>query len=498
LSFDTGRKARVLIEVTHEPPETQTAELLALPFAGSQSSSVRRIDEIVEGRLSRLIASGEAKSEPGATALVHSDGLATARIMLVGVGDGAEDDVRTAAASAARAARSFGGTLVWVLDGEVGLDPEHQARAVVEGVLIGGHDPARWKTTAATPRLERLLIATAADEIRPVVARAEVVARWTNRARELVDAPPNEMTPGGLAHAAATLLESTATSVAILEPEEIELLGLGALAVVGAGSVNTPRLIVLRYRGGGRDAEVLGLVGKAITFDSGGFFLKPQSDIVRQKTDMGGGAAVIAAVGAIAELGLPLDVLAVVPAAENMLSGGAYRPGDIIKTAAGLTVEVTNPDAEGRLVLADALWYARREGATHLIDIATLTGAMRAGMGDLYAGVFANDEDWRSRIVAAGDASGDYAWPWPLHPRYGRLLDSTLADLKNTAGRTFGYPIIAAAFLERFVDEAPWAHIDIASTAYLDEERDYFARGATGAGVRLLTELAARMASGAA
>ncbi len=488
----------MLIEVTSEAPEAQAAELLAVPFTGAASALVRRVDELVEARLSRLIESGEAKADPGTIALVHpgpADRVAAARLALVGVGAAEEDDVRTAGASVARTARSLGGTLVWAFDPELGLDPEEQTRAVVEGVVIGGHDPARWKTTGTPPGLERLLIAGSAGALQPAASRAELVARWTNRARELVDGPPNEVTPEGLARAASTLLEALPVEVEILDAAEIESLGLGALTVVGRGSVNAPRLIVLRYRGGRREAEALGFVGKAITFDSGGFFLKPQSDIVRQKADMGGGAAVIAAVGAIAELALPLEVLAVVPSAENMIGGGAYRPGDIVTTAAGLTVEVTNPDAEGRLVMADALWYAKREGATHLVDVATLTGAMRAGMGDLYAGVFANDDAWRSRVVAAGEASGDYAWPWPLHRRYRRLLDSPLADLRNTAGRTFGYPIIAAAFLERFVGDTPWAHIDIHSTAYLDEERDYFGRGATGAGVRLLTELATRVAT---
>jgi leucyl aminopeptidase len=183
-------------------------------------------------------------------------------------------------------------------------------------------------------------------------------------------------------------------------------------------------------------------------------------------------------------------VIAVAPAAENMLSGAAYRPGDVVTTAAGLTVEVTNPDAEGRLVLADGLWYAKRGGATRLVDLATLTGAMRAAMGDMYAGVFANDEQWRARVVAAGEASGDHAWPWPLHRRYRRLLDSPLADLRNSAGVGFGYPIVAAAFLERFVGDTPWAHVDIHSVAYIDGERDYLGAGATGAGVRLLIELA--------
>jgi leucyl aminopeptidase len=239
-------------------------------------------------------------------------------------------------------------------------------------------------------------------------------------------------------------------------------------------------------------------VGKAVTFDTGGYFLKPQSDIVRQKADMAGGAAVVAALGAIAELGLPVSVTGVVPACENMLSGAAMRPTDVITTAAGVTVEVTNPDAEGRLILADALWYARRDGATHIADLATLTGAMRAGMGDLYAGVFASDESWRDEVVQAGNDSGDLAWPWPLHPRYRPLIESAVADLRNTAGRGFGYPIVAATFLQQFAGEGPWAHVDMLGPALLDEDRgDAFGRGASGYGVRLLIELATRMAAAA-
>jgi leucyl aminopeptidase len=260
--------------------------------------------------------------------------------------------------------------------------------------------------------------------------------------------------------------------------------------------VNEPRLIVVRYDGeNARADQILGLVGKAITFDTGGYFLKPQGDIVKQKADMGGGAAVIGAIGAIAELELPIRVLGVLPAAENMIGGAAFRPSDIVTTAAGLTVEITNTDAEGRLVLADGLWYAQQQGATRLVDVATLTGAMRGALGDMYIGVFANDDDWRARLVAAGNDSGDHAWPWPLHRRYRQLLDSPIADIRNTSGRSFGYPIIAASFLERFVGDVPWAHLDIHSTAFLDEDRDYLAKGASGAGVRLLTELARSLIS---
>ncbi|MFZ0215338.1 MAG: leucyl aminopeptidase family protein [Candidatus Dormiibacterota bacterium] len=340
------------------------------------------------------------------------------------------------------------------------------------------------------------MIFGADDALQTVADRAALVARWCNAARELVDAPPNIVSPAGLVERAAAVPRVRTETI---DPAEA---GLGALAAVGASSPVAPRLIVLRHEppggaaGGRSDVPRLALVGKAVTFDTGGYFLKPQSDIVRQKADMAGGAAVVAALGAIAELGLPLSVTGVVPACENMLSATAMRPTDVITTAAGLTVEVTNPDAEGRLILADALWYARQDGATHLVDLATLTGALRAGMGDLYAGVFAHDDAWRDAVVQAGNASGDLAWPWPLHPRYRPLLHSTVADLRNTAGRSFGFPIVAATFLAQFAGEGPWAHVDMLGPALLDEDRgDAFGRGATGYGVRMLVELATRLSA---
>jgi leucyl aminopeptidase len=364
-------------------------------------------------------------------------------------------------------------------------------RALAEGAVIGGYDGRRWSSAARPRGVERFVICGAGEQLAPVARRAALVARWTNAARELVDAPPNVISPSGLAERARAL---PGVTVEIIDASEA---GLGALAAVGGSSPQRPLLLVLRHEpAGAPDAPRLGLVGKAVTFDTGGYFLKSQPDIVRQKADMAGGAAVVAALGAIAELGLSLAVTGVVPACENMLSGSAIRPTDVITTAAGLTVEVTNPDAEGRLILADALWWARRDGATHLVDLATLTGAMRAGMGDMYAGIFATDDAWRGAVVDAGNAGGDLAWPWPLHPRYRALIDSTVADLRNTAGKSFGFPIVAATFLQQFAGEGAWAHVDMLGTALLDEDRgDAFGRGATGYGVRMLVELAARMAA---
>jgi leucyl aminopeptidase len=403
------------------------------------------------------------------------------------------DGLRTGAARAVRACRT-GGTVAWALDASLPVPVEDQVRALAEGAVIGGYDGRRWRSGGVPRGVERFVICGAGDELGPVADRAALIGRWTNAARELVDAPANVVSPAGLAERAAAL-EGLRTEVI-----DARQAGLGALAAVGGSSPIDPVLIVLRHEPpGAPDAPRLALVGKAVTFDTGGYFLKPQSDIVRQKADMGGGAAVVGALGAIAELGLPLSVTGVRPACENKLSGSAIRPTDVITTASGLTVEVTNPDAEGRLILADALWWTRRDGATHLVDLATLTGAMRAGLGDMYAGVFANDDAWRDAVVDAGNASGDLAWPWPLHPRYRSLIESTVADLRNTAGKTFGFPIVAATFLQQFVGEGPWAHVDMLGTALLDEDRgDAFGRGATGYGVRMLVELAGRLAEPAA
>jgi len=429
-----------------------------------------------------------ADAEP--VAIVYRDGPPLAVIAVASDAEG----LRTAAARAVRACRG-GGTVAWGFDPSLpGVSLEEHVRALTEGAVLGGYDGRRWRSGQPPRGVERFVICGCDEALARVAARAELVAGWTNVARELVDAPANLMSPAELAE---RVVKFDHLDSEIVDPVRA---GLGALAAVGGSSPIPPRLIVLRHEPpGATESPRLALVGKAVTFDTGGYFLKPQNDIVRQKADMAGGAAVIAALGAIAELGLPVSVTGVVPACENMLSGSAIRPTDVITTAAGLTVEVINPDAEGRLILADALWYARQEGATHLVDLATLTGAMRAGMGDLYGGVFGSDEEWRDAVVHAGNASGDLAWPWPLHPRYRPLIDSTVADLRNISGKSFGFPIVAATFLAQFAGDGPWAHVDMLGPALLDEDRgDAFGRGATGYGVRMLVELAAGLSGAAA
>ena len=471
----------MVIDVTHAGPAAVAADVLAVAGRGAR---LQDLDTLLAGRL----ADAAADADP--VAVVHVAGaLSAPRVAVVAIDDADTETLRTAAARAVRAHRGAR-TVAWALDESLAVGAEDQVAALVEGAILGGYDAGRWKSGARARSVERFVVCGAREELRAAATRAEIVARWTNVARELVDAPPNVATPTALAERAAAI---GGLRVEALDPVAT---GLPALAAVGGSSSVEPLLIVLRHEPReAPDTRRLALVGKAVTFDAGGYFLKPQSDIVRQKGDMAGGAAVLAALGAIAELGVPLPVLGVLPACENMLGTHAMRPSDVIATAAGLTVEVTNPDAEGRLILADALWYARGQGATHTVDLATLTGAMRAGMGDLYGGVFANDDAWRAAVVDAGNAAGDLAWPWPLHPRYRRLLESRVADLRNTSGKPFGYPITAATFLERFAGTEPWAHVDMLGPALLDEDRgDAVGPGATGYGVRMLVELASRLA----
>ena len=305
--------------------------------------------------------------------------------------------------------------------------------------------------------------------------------------------PPNELTPHTLGEKAQELArEHEHLTCEVLGTRELDELGMGALTAVGRGSRNEPRLIVLRYDPpGARDDIVLGLVGKSITFDAGGISIKPAGGMQDMKGDMSGGAGTLHGIGALAALGTPVRTIAVLAAAENLPGGDAFRPGDILRAANGKTIEIVNTDAEGRLVLADALWYVRREGATHVLDLATLTGAMELALGDLYAGGFANDEQWGELVVEAGRRSGDLVWPFPLHPRYRRYIDSAFADMKNSSTLRQGSPALAAEFLHEFAGDGPWCHVDMAGPAFLERSRGDYLRvpGGTGYGVRLIAEL---------
>ena len=489
------------VEVQAVAPEEVEADIVAVPLVGGDglSGAAAALDSALDGLLGRLAGDGELRGEAGRAAIVHVDGkLGTGRVAVAGLGDRLDADaLRTAAAAVAHETSAFAETLAWVLDDSLPVPAEEQVRAIVEGTAIGAYDTARWKHDDPKSKLSRLVLISSGD-LAETASRAGTVAAWTNRARDLVNSPPNELTPERLAERAREIASSVEHVTAeALGPDEIEAQGMGALAAVAQGSDNPARLVVLRYDPPepAHADLVLGLVGKAITFDTGGISLKPALHMEDMKGDMAGGAAVIEATGAIAELGLPIRVLTVAAASENMPSGHAYRPGDIVTAANGKTIEITNTDAEGRLVLADALWYARQQGATHVLDLATLTGAMEVALGDLYAGVFANDDDWQRQVVDAGEASGDHAWPFPMHPRYRRYVDSAFADMKNSSDLRQAGAVLAAAFLQEFAGDGPWAHMDIAGPAFLERSRgDYMSqRGGTGYGVRLIVELASQL-----
>ncbi|MDX6369839.1 MAG: leucyl aminopeptidase [Gaiellaceae bacterium] len=494
----------VTIEV--RPAGEVEPDVLAIPLPsdepGAQLNGAVPLDEGLKQRLQRLATDGELKGDLGKTLLLHTEEPGARRVVVAGVGKRNAIDAdafRTAAAAVVRRAADVGGTVAWLLDESLPLPLEEQARAIVEGTILGAYSPARWKTDddAAKP-VEKIVLCTPDGAgLREGAGRIARVGKWVNAARDLANSPPNELTPEVLAERAAELAGPN-LSVEALDPVGIDDLGMGALSAVGRASANGPRLIVLRYEPpqGARDDLMLGLVGKAITFDAGGISLKPALNMQDMKGDMAGGAAVIAGIAAVAELEVPLRIIAVVAAAENLVSGDSFRPGDILRAANGKTIEITNTDAEGRLVLADAMWYARRDGATHLLDLATLTGAMELALGDFYAGAFANEEDWMAQILAAAKASGDHTWPFPLHPRYRRYVDSSFADLKNSSDLRQGSPVLAAEFLREFSGDGPWAHIDMAGPGFLERSRgDYLTqRGGTGYGVRLIVELAQQLA----
>jgi leucyl aminopeptidase len=491
------------MKVEVRPPDANSfeADVVAVGFP-ADGTVLSALDESLARRLSEVAEEEDVTGAIGRTAVLHPDGEAAAR-RLIAVGLGAADEldadaIRTAAARVAAAAERVGGSLAWLLDDSLALPPAEQARAIVDGLLLGGYDPGRWKRDAKELPFDRLVL-IGPPEAQAAAERAVTVAEAVNRARDLANTGANELTPERLA-GRADEIASAAEHVAAeaLGPERIADLGMGAFAGVAQGSHNPARLIVMRYEPPQAATDVvLGLVGKAITFDTGGISIKPALYMEDMKGDMAGGAAVIEGLGAIAELGLPLRALGVVAATENMVGGGSYRPGDILRAMNGKTIEITNTDAEGRLVLADALYYAREQGATHLLDFATLTGAMEKALGDLYAGVFGNDEGWRDQVVAAGEASGDHAWPWPMHRRYRNYIESSFADMKNSSVKGQAIPAYAASFLEEFVGEGPWAHVDMAGTGFFTWPRnDYLAqKGGTGYGVRLIVELASRLAA---
>src|SRR5438067_4511511 len=473
-------------------------DLLIVPWFPDETSQViAGLDAASGGEIGRAIASKEFQAkafEFFITPVMDRDWHAR-RIALVGSGPGERgtDLIRKMAAAAglnarnrhvARAAFAVRGT-----GGSAEL-----AQAVAEGLTLAEFYGGTYKTGEPAPAPPPTWTVAAADgndsATIAAVSRGRTLGECSNLARELANEPGNTLTPREFARRAAALAADAGVSTEILDETQIEKLGMGLLLGVARGSAEPPRVIVFRWEpSGAPSSPVLGLAGKGITFDTGGISIKPADKMELMKDDMSGGAAVACAMRAIALLKAPMRVIGVVPTTENMPGGRAVKPGDVLKSADGKTVEVINTDAEGRLILGDGLWYARQLGATHLVDVATLTGAIVVALGKLTSGVFGTPDWWVEQVRRVGDRAGDRVWPMPLFDDYREQIKSEIADMMNTGGRAAG-SITAAIFLKEFADGLPWAHLDIAGTAWAEESKPYQPKGPSGVAVRTLAALA--------
>ena len=473
------------VAATIESPLASGADTIAVGVFEDEGVA----HDLLSGELSALLESGEAGRAFKRLALTHHEGR---RLILVGLGPRASFDGERARVAAAlvhqRARECRSRELCWEL-------PHHAGAEIVEGLVLGtvlgAYRFTRYKppTRDDAEPVQRLVISAHHDTQTPA-RRAAVIGAAQNRARDLANTPANHLTPAAVADYARELAARHETlQVSILDGDEIRSGGMGAFAAVAQGSDQDPRLITLRYDGGGPEAPRLALIGKAVTFDSGGLSLKPPASMVEMKFDMCGGAAVLEAVAALAELGAPVRVLAVLGATENLIGGMAVKPGDIVTALDGTTIEIDNTDAEGRLVLADCITHARREGCAAIVDVATLTGAVVTALGATHAGLMCNDEGLAERVSESARRSGELVWRLPLHPDYAELVKGRYAQLTNRPERREAQAITAAEFLHHFAGDVPWAHIDIAAVAN-GGRTPYLDKGGTGFGVRLLTELA--------
>ena len=477
------------VEATTDGPlETDADTIVVGVFEGDGIAH-----DTPEGALQSLLDAGEARPAFKRLAVTHAEAR---RWIVVGLGTRADFDAeraRVAAALAHGRARELGvDTLCWEVPHHVS---DRIVGGLVEGTMLHAYRFERYKSGGGENGggAQRLLISSHHD-VADAVETAAVVTAAQNAARDLANTPANDLPPEAVAARAREVAgEGHGVTVAVMDEAEIREAGMGAFSAVAQGSGHGARLIALRYRGPGAGGPLVALVGKAITFDSGGLSLKPAAHMHEMKFDMCGGAAVIEAIGALARLGAPVDVLGIVGAAENLPGPAAVKPGDIVRALDGTTIEVNNTDAEGRLVLADCITYAIREGAKRVVDIATLTGGVVVALGSAYAGLMSNDDALAELIVQSGRAAGERVWRLPLDAQYAEMIKGRYAELANVTERREATSITAAEFLHHFAGKVPWAHLDIAGTAY-GARRPYLDKGATGIGVRLLVGLAQALA----
>jgi len=466
---------------------------------------IAAVDKALDGAISQLISQGEIKGKLNEITIVHSLGkLPTARVVVSGLGKQSElspNKIRGAVAETCRWLRQKGiGNIATTAQG-AGINNirlEDAAQVVTEGALLGLYS-FRKHITKEDDKLGEIkqLLIVGSDEAKPHLEegsnKGKVLAEATNLARNMVNEPANYMTPNHMAKMAKSLAESHGLEVSVLEQGQMTELGMGALLGVAQGSRQPPKFIVLHYRGGDSAEINVALVGKGITFDSGGISIKSSEGLAEMKGDMAGGAAVMAAISAIAQLKPKINVTAIVPATENLPSGNALKPGDILTAMNGKTIEIITTDAEGRLILADALAYAKKFGAKFIVDVATLTGACRVALGDVCSGAFGNNQELVDKVIAAGNEAGELIWQMPMYDEYKEQNKSDVADIKNIGGR-YGGAITGAKFLAEFINDTPWVHLDIAGTSLSEKERGYLVKGATGVTVRTLVNLTLSLA----
>jgi leucyl aminopeptidase len=468
---------------------------------GHSGGATGAVDKALDGAITRLIEQGEIKGKLCEVSIIHTLGKIPARIVaVVGLGKQADftvDKIRKVVAHACRSLRGLNCQCVATIlhgAGAGGIEPNIAAQAIAEGSILGLYNFRKHITKEPDYRDIEEIIVVERDVIRKKELEqgcsiGKILATATNLARDLINEPSNYMTPTDLAKAAEGLSRVNGLQLVVLEREQMKEMGMGALLGVAQGSDQPPKVIVLSYKGDEGSSETLGFVGKGLTFDSGGISIKPSENMHEMKGDMSGGAAVMAALSAIAQLKLKVNVTGVIPATENLPSGKALKPGDVLKALNGKTIEVVNTDAEGRLILADALSYAAKQGLSPLVDVATLTGACHVALGEICSGIFTNNQELADKLIKAGADAGERLCQLPMYEEYKEQNKSDVADIKNSGGR-YGGAITAAQFLSEFVSDKPWAHIDIAGTFFSDKEHGYLVKGATGVCVRTLVNLA--------
>lgn len=485
-------------------PNTKPADLVAAFVHQDKTlhqKEMKNLERLFGARVSEVVTTGDFKGKTGESFLVYLDGKArTKRLLLVGLGEesklGKESErlerYRRSAATAAKRAKSLKAKTLLLALPSLGQSPADGVTAFAEGAALALYRYDKYITKREQDnnnQVETIILCSedrSAQSLGPkIVAQAQVVVEATYRARDLANAPGNEIYPETLARAAQETGRRAGFKVTVFDEKKIKKLGMGGIIGVAKGSTRPPRFIILEYGKG--SGKPIVLVGKGVTFDTGGISIKPSASMGEMKMDMSGAAAVIGTFEAVARLRLPVRLVGLIPAVENMPGGSAMRPGDILRHYNGKTSEVDNTDAEGRLILADALAYAERYKPAAVVDLATLTGACVVALGHVVTGMMGNDESLMEKLKAAGEKTYERVWPLPLFDEYEKLIKSDVADVKNTGGRWAG-AITAAWFLKKFIGEYTWVHLDIAGTAILEEAGDYTSKGGSGVGVRLLTE----------